>query len=93
MSKDASTIRYCDPEFEIICKKKGCNETHYYKDLRIANTTRNDFENDELKYIRFVIRKNIEANGLCEKDIIVLDKMSVLLGEMTQDEVDMKNEY
>ena len=34
----SSTIRYCDPEFEIICKKKGCNETHYYKDLRIANT-------------------------------------------------------
>ncbi len=39
--REASTIRYCDPEFEIICKKKGCNETHYYKDLRIANTKRN----------------------------------------------------
>ncbi len=36
--RETSTIRYCDPEFEIICKNKYCKETHYYKDLRIANT-------------------------------------------------------
>ena len=51
------------------------------------------FDDKELRYIRYLIKRNVAKHGLWGYDMIISDKIKVLLGEMTQEEVDMKNEY
>ncbi len=38
--------KYCDPEFEMICRNDECKATHYYKELEISNT--NEISNEEI---------------------------------------------
>lgn len=51
------------------------------------------FDDDELWYISYLLKRNIMKHGLCGYDMSISDKINVLLGKMTQDEVDAKNEY
>lgn len=51
------------------------------------------FDDDELWYISYLIKRNSVKHGLCGYDMSISDKISVLLGKMTQEEVDLKNEY
>ena len=67
-----STIRYCDPEFEIICKNKDCKETHYYKDLRIANTKCNKYQT---KFINLKIDKLWEMTRKINDSKLAIDFM------------------
>ena len=51
------------------------------------------FTDNELWYISYLITKNVKKHGLCGYDMKISDKIKVLLGKMTQEEVDLKNEY